>query len=184
MVVVTHPLRGRRCSSFGGRRRLPWQSKRRQSKVVRRSHSSTYTLLQTRNALAVKLRARQKPVALKTFTWNANYGTSASIDTRPHIEARMASRAGTERLATNASYGSMHHMQLVVRVGSHGALGPKTSRDITRQHISDGVPSERGPKEQHPLHLMCPCVSAAAGTAALLAMLGSNARPGGPKLVP
>ena len=131
------------------------------------------------------LRARHEPVALDAFTWNANYGTSASIDTRPHIEARMASRAGTERLATVASYGSMHQLQLVVRVGSHGVLGLKTSRDNTRQHISDDSAIQVGTTgTAPPLHLMCPCVSAAAGTAALHAKLGSNARPGGPKLVP
>ena len=72
-------------------------------------------------------------------------------------------------------------MQLVVRVGDHGALGLKTSRDITRQHISDGVPSGRGPKEWHPIHLMRPCVSAAAGTAALLAVLGSDRKTRRPK---
>ena len=101
------------------------------------------------------LRARHEPVALDAFTWNANYGTSASIDTRPHIEARMASRAGTERLATVASYGSMHQLQLVVRVGSHGVLGLKTSRNITRQHISDEGAIQVGTTGTAPPYTLC-----------------------------
>ena len=34
----------------------------------------------------------------------------------------------------------MQHVQLVVHIGNHGALGLRTAQDITKLHIEDGVP--------------------------------------------
>ena len=77
-------------------------------------------------------------------------------------------------MAPNTSYRPMYHVQLMVRIGNHRALGLKTAQVITRLHIDDGVPHGRGPTVKHPIHLMRPCVPAAAVAAALLAVLESN----------